>query len=851
MRARLAHGLGPLLALTLFSLALYTLHHELKIYHLHDILRHLEEISLSRLLLASSLTAFSYLLMTGYDAMALRYVEHPLPLGKTALASFVGYAFSNNIGLSMFAGGSVRYRLYSGWGLSLVEITKVVVFCSLTLWLGFLSLGGMVFALSPMAIPSALPFPFDTARPLGGLFLFAVALYVLTTWIRKKPIRIRHWALPMPPRKLLVPQLVFGIMDWAVAGTVLYSLLPTSSSLSWLPFLGIYLLAQFAGLVSQVPGGIGVFESLVILLMSPILPATEVLGPLLAFRGLYYLLPLLVSAAILGAEELVRKKGTVERAARAFLRWEGGLAPHVLSFTAFVGGAILLFSGATPAIPWRLTWLRNFIPLPVIEASHFLGSIAGAGLLILARSLQRRIDAAYLLTLGLLGAGILFSLLKGFDFEEATILLMIVLALLPCRSYFYRRGSLTGEAFEKGWFAAVFLVLLCSVWLGLFSYKHVEYSDNLWWQFSLNGDAPRFLRATAGAIGLALFFALSRLLRPSSPRPVPALSTELNKVIPIIHSSPQTYAHLALLGDKSFLISEGSTAFIMYGIQGRSWIAMRDPIGVKTEWPELLWRFREMCDRYDGWTVFYEVGPEHLDLYLDLGLSFLKIGEEARVPLQSFTLEGGARKGLRYTYHKLGKEGCTFEVIPSGDVSPLLAEFRKISDAWLQKKNTREKGFSLGFFDETYLTRFPAAVVRKEGKVVAFTNIWQGADKEELSVDLMRFDPEAPGGVMEYLHIQLMLWAKEEGYRWFNLGMAPLSGLENREPAPLWSRLEAFVFRHGEHFYNLQGLRQYKSKFAPRWTPKYLASPGGMSLPRVLASIASLISGGLRGVITK
>jgi phosphatidylglycerol lysyltransferase len=289
----------------------------------------------------------------------------------------------------------------------------------------------------------------------------------------------------------------------------------------------------------------------------------------------------------------------------------------------------------------------------------------------------------------------------------------------------------------------------------------------------------------------------------------------------------------------------------MYGVEGRSWIAMGDPVGKEEEWGELVWRFREMCDRYDGWTVFYEVGHKRLHLYLDLGLTLLKLGEEARVSLEDFSLEGGARKGLRHSYHRLQKEGCVFEVVPQEGIPLLIPEFKDISDAWLAEKETREKGFSLGFFSEDYLRQFPAGVIRKNGKIMAFANIWPGAGKEELSIDLMRYLPEAPKGVMEYLFVQLMLWGKEAGYQWFNLGMAPLSGLEDHALAPRWSRLGAFVFRYGEHFYNLQGLRQYKEKFDPKWEPKYLASCGGLAFPHILANIASLISGGMKGVITK
>ena len=134
MKRRVLHGLGPLFGILFFSVALWILHQELREYHYHDIARHVAEIPHPRLLVALGLTILSYLIMTGYDTLALRYIQHPLAYAKIALASFIGYAFSNNIGLSMIAGASVRYRLYSAWELSALEITKVIAFCTLTLW---------------------------------------------------------------------------------------------------------------------------------------------------------------------------------------------------------------------------------------------------------------------------------------------------------------------------------------------------------------------------------------------------------------------------------------------------------------------------------------------------------------------------------------------------------------------------------------------------------------------------------------------------------------------------------------------------------------------------------------------
>ncbi len=175
--------------------------------------------------------------------------------------------------------------------------------------------------------------------------------------------------------------------------------------------------------------------------------------------------------------------------------------------------------------------------------------------------------------------------------------------------------------------------------------------------------------------------------------------------------------------------------------------------------------------------------------------------------------------------------------MPPGD-EPLLARLRAISDAWLEEKATAEKGFSVGAFSEDYLRQFAIAIVRLEGSVVAFANLWPTATREELSIDLMRFGRDAPGGAMDYLLIELMLWGRAQGYRWFNLGMAPLSGLESRALAPLWHRMGGFLYRHGESFYNFEGLRRFKQKFDPAWQPPATRLARRLRLPPMRCSMS-------------
>jgi phosphatidylglycerol lysyltransferase len=552
------------------------------------------------------------------------------------------------------------------------------------------------------------------------------------------------------------------------------------------------------------------------------------------------------------AEPALRDAGArLRRAVHATASQLLPATPDLLATIVFGAGLILLVSGATPGIGWRLRWLDDALPLAVIELSHFSTSVAGVVLVILARALHQRLDAARHVAIVALVVGIVGSLLKGLDYEEAVALTAVLGAVVRAHRQFWRRSSITGEPLTTGWTVAVVAALVGTTWLGFFSYRHIAYSNDLWWQFATRGDAPRFLRATVGVAVAAVGFAVARLMRPAVHVPTPPCEDEIEVVRDILRGSGRSDSNLALLGDKAILFGDRSDSFLMYAVQGRSWVALGDPVGPPDAQRALVSSFRALARRHGGRPVFYGVSSEQLALYAEQGLALHKLGEEARVSLEGWTLDTPEHRRLRTIVRQLERLGCRFEVLEPERARALLPELRRVSDAWLANKRTREKGFSLGRFDERYLAHFPVAVVRREGAVIAFANLWRAGDRRELSVDLMRQVPDAVPGLMDYLFAQLMQWGAREGYRWFSLGMAPLSGFLIDASATRWSRLAALVYEHGEPFYNFRGLRQYKEKFRPEWRPRFLASAGGLALPGAVASITALVSGGLDGVVRK
>ncbi len=849
MHTRLRQALPVLIGLVLFTVALEVLRTELRAVSWHELTVDIVHTSPGRLGLALFLTILNYVVLTGYDFLAFQYIGKRLQAARIALASFLAYAIANNVGFAMLSGTSIRYRFYTRWGVTNEELSRIVFSYSVTFWLGLAALGG--FTLAASDLPSAHELPAHGLVVLvGWMLMVASTAYIVATLVRQAPIRVRNFEFPLPPPRIAVAQLAVSVIDWTLASAVLYVLLPPSG-ISFPGLLGAFMAAQLLGLASHVPGGVGVFEGLMVLLLKPFLGSGQLLPALVVYRVVYYLLPLTVALVVLVADEVRQRKDQAARVSSALGQLTEQLAPRTLAIFTFLAGLVLLLSGATPAAAGRLALLDRLFPLGVIEVSHFAGSAVGAVLLVLSQGIARRVDAAYFFTLGAIGVGMTASLLKGADYEEAALLALLLLVLWRARPAFDRRAAFFETRFSVGWTAAVLAAVIASIWLGFFAFKHVEFSNELWWQFELYGEASRFMRASIGASIVLFMFGFARLIGYAPHETVAPDDAAFAAVAPVIESQTSTFPYLVYLGDKTVLFDDDKKGFVMYGVQGRTWVALGDPIAPPERLNDLIRLFIERCDDFGGVPVFYQVCKEHLHRYADFGMTFVKLGEEAKVDLNKFTLDGSHASKYRQAVHRLEKDRATFRVVSKEGVPAIMEQLRSVSDDWLKEKRGAEKGFSLGFFESRYLSRFPVAVIERDGHIQAFANLWPGPEHVELSIDLMRYHHEAPRDVMEALFVHLMKWGKEQGYQWFALGMAPLSGFDRSPVAPLWNRLGSFLYEHGESIYHFQGLRAYKDKFKPAWEPRYLAYPGGFKLPRVLADVSAVVAGGYRKIFVK
>jgi phosphatidylglycerol lysyltransferase len=523
-------------------------------------------------------------------------------------------------------------------------------------------------------------------------------------------------------------------------------------------------------------------------------------------------------------------------------------APWTAAVLTVAAGAMLLASAAMPSEPFRFVRLMEITPVYLIEVSHFIDSVLGLALVLVAFGLRARLDAAWAATMVLLLVAASLSLLKGLNWEETVALVALAVLLAPFRGAFPRSARLSRMEITPGWLVSAFCAVAGAGLLGLWSYEHADYGELPWWRVMADEDAARSVRAWAGAAIALLAFGLWRLFGTAAKPPVVGdTDPEFHRVREILATAEvaESGSNLALLGDKRFLFSASGRSFLMFGVRGRSWIALGAPVGRQEERQELVWRFRELADANAARPGFYGLTADDLPEIVELGFSIQKVGEAAQVPLETFSIEGRRRGNLRRAWRKAAEEGCTFAVLRGDEVRALMPALKAISDDWLARHAGGEKGFSMGGFTPAYVAEFPVAVVFSLGQPVAFATLWTTARRSSFSMDLMRYGEAAPRNVMDYLFVELIEWGRAEGFDAFDFGMAPLAGLDDRPLAPMMSRVGRLLFERGEEIYNFQGVRRYKDKYDPLWQPRYVAAPHRWIIPLLLADVGLLSSGGI------
>ncbi len=538
----------------------------------------------------------------------------------------------------------------------------------------------------------------------------------------------------------------------------------------------------------------------------------------------------------------------------------GARIPVVIVALLTLGSGLLNLSSAIGrGAPERVAALREVFPLEFIQLSRSVTLLTGFALVIASINVYRRKRLAFWLVAIAASFSVVFHLTKGLDYEEALLSLALLIVLFISRKNFTvrsRRPSWRG-AIQK--IAVAFALALAYGVAGFWFLDPREFGTNFDLRLSIrytleflalsgNPDlqphtryAEWFLESLYLITYAAFLYSLLAIFRPvlyrfrTHPREIERARDILTR-----HGrSSQDF--FKARPDKSYFFSPGQQCFLAYRV-GRSFaVVLGDPVGPDAAIEGIVRDFTRLCED-NGWGVaFYQAMPDFLAVYQKLGFKKLKIGDDAIVDLSAFTLEVKSARTFRSKVSHLEKAGIHTQYYEPPVPPPVMAKIREVSDEWLQIPGRRERQFTLGRFDEEYVKSTPVFTAEDAGgRVLAFVNVIPSFCPGEATSDLMRRRTEAPNGIMDYVFVKLFLRSKEQGFKRFNLGMAPMAGFQEQEEATPEERAIHAFFQHLNFLFSFKGLLSYKAKFASIWEPRYLIYRSILDLPRIAIAISAV-----------
>jgi len=314
-RHRLKTIVGVAVSIAIAGLAGYVLYRTFQRISVADVLSNIRAMPVGTLLLAAACAMGAFTVLAAYEIAVVRYVKHCIGRAKPVLTALIAFPLGHALGQTVLSGSALRYRMYAPAGFSAMDVGATVLLCGLPYALGFGLLLDLALVFGAESLAPVFRISSHWLFVLGCIGLVKDAAYLLFVYLRKAPIRLGGWAVNLPTMRMTLLQIVVGVVDITLIASVLYLLLPASAQIAFLPFVAVYLASILVGVVSHVPAGLGVLESMLLLLL-PQVPPEQLLAAVLLYRVIYEVIPLMIALALWGGYELLANDGARVRLTR-------------------------------------------------------------------------------------------------------------------------------------------------------------------------------------------------------------------------------------------------------------------------------------------------------------------------------------------------------------------------------------------------------------------------------------------------------------------------------------------------------------------------------------------------------
>lgn len=529
--------------------------------------------------------------------------------------------------------------------------------------------------------------------------------------------------------------------------------------------------------------------------------------------------------------------------------------PAILAFAVGLSGLINVWEGLWAKEPAVLDWMQEFLPFDISQHSRMLLLSGGLFLLLLSRGLYRRKRAAFVLTLALLAISPLLHLSSAFDWHHAVAQLALAAAL------FYWRGEFRALSDESSVRWAIVISVAMVVLLTAFGFasfhaygSQISGQRTLWRELQCSleliflqstdtltpeGQQAAVVFRTISEAGVLFgLTALVLFLRPVLPHRTRhwRQPETARKIIDSHGIDPLD--EFALLPDKRHFVSSGGT-LVSYALWRDMAVTLGDPVGAPGQARAAVAEFIAFCARQDWCPVFYQVRADYLKEYRAAGFRIFKIAEDSRIDLPAFALAGRKFQGLRTAHNKLAKQGWTVDWLEGKKLPPaVLGELADISSAWLAARGAIEMTFDLGSLSPESLDPADVAILRDAaGRALAFATWLPYARRKGRSLDMMRHRP-TDRNVIDSLIVGCLTAYRDRGIGEISLGNAPLANLDQREIDSLEEKAARLLYERFDQYYGYRSLFEFKNKFHPQWSGRYLAYRG---VPNLLPAVAAIL----------
>lgn len=755
----------------------------------------------------------SVLPMIGYDVILNRILDQkpkPLYLFET---SWLINTINNIAGFGGLVSIGLRSEFY-GKETDGKKVVKALSKILLFLMAGLSIYSLLAFFLIIFGHPNSYLQQYWIWLIIGGLY-FPVIL--ITTLVKKDEY------IGDIDRKTRLELITTSFLEWSgVLGSFLLVGVLMGIQFNPLQVMPLFIAASVIGIVSLIPGEIGSFDVMMIIGLSALGINREVVVVwILLYRLFYYIIPFIIGAFFfiknLSLSLNTRYSGIPRELSKEF-------AHKIVVFFMYFSGIMMVLSATIPEAFDEIKWLKHLNPLQFHILTQLPAILLGFALIIMGRGISARVKRTYIPTIVLFVVTLIYSFSQDFSWGAIIFLTILLIIVIFSRDELYREQLV--YAWEMITVDAIIFAVLTILYIviGVYNLPAFPHKNHRFISFFLFPSEKIWFSGFIGILLVALFIYLFvRYLQGKKVTVGEKLDSQ--RALQILENyGGNTDSQLIFLNDKDMYVyaneEQEETVLLQFKTFNNKCIVMGDPSGKKEDFQPALEQFIHETDRWGYLPVFYEASEEIVMFLHEFGYDFIKMGEEAHVDLPSFTLSGKKRKSERAVMNRFSKENYRFELIKPPFTQEFMDELKEVSDEWLGDR--KEKGFSLGFFSESYLRRNAIAVVKNEqDEIIAFANIMPTYTEEEGTIDLMRYRNNAPSGVMDFLFVSLFNSMQEDGLAYFNLGMAPLSNVGTSRKSFIQERLAYFVYEFGSRFYSFQGLREYKNKFATDWVPRY------------------------------